>query len=367
MRAKYRHGTTHARARTVKALTITSIILGAVASATAIACTTCPSTETVRSDEKEITTRAACTEIERLRGGTPFSCSRLCDSSYNECYVDTAYWSAFNTANADAGTSGPFTCPPPADGRAVVKVHCAETEQTDELTFGGGCAIEGRRPANLLPPLAQEDVSSLGGYFASVAHLEAAAVLAFERMVEELEAHGAPPSLVDDAERAREDEIRHARVTTRLARRFGTEPPAAECARGPVRGLFAIALENEIEGVVRETLGAALATWRAEHANDADIRSVMKVIARDERRHAELSWALAEWVRPRLTVEERAQLDEARRAAVKELRDECTRDPNSDVMEIAGVPSAQALQSLLDGLEQNAWRVSSEATSALAS
>src|SRR3989442_1726027 len=55
--------------------------------------------------------------------------------------------------------------------------------------------------------------ADLGGYFATMASLEAASVGAFRALRTELRAHGAPRALVRAAERAARDEIRHARMT----------------------------------------------------------------------------------------------------------------------------------------------------------
>ena len=53
-----------------------------------------------------------------------------------------------------------------------------------------------------------------------------------------------------------------------------------------MRELEAIAIENAVEGCVRESFGALLATWQAKTAGDARVRAAMKRIARDETRHA---------------------------------------------------------------------------------
>ncbi len=45
----------------------------------------------------------------------------------------------------------------------------------------------------------------------------------------------------------------------------------------------------------------------------------MTRVADDERRHAEVSWAVAAWLAPRLTPAERAAVDEALRDAVRTL------------------------------------------------
>ena len=54
----------------------------------------------------------------------------------------------------------------------------------------------------------------------------------------------------------------------------------------PTRALGVVAIENAVEGCVRETFGALIASWQAEHARDPGIKRLMRSIARDETRHA---------------------------------------------------------------------------------
>jgi hypothetical protein len=48
-----------------------------------------------------------------------------------------------------------------------------------------------------------------------MAQLEAASIVAFDRLARELDAHGAPAELVAEARRAKTDEVRHARTLFR--------------------------------------------------------------------------------------------------------------------------------------------------------
>jgi hypothetical protein len=214
--------------------------------------------------------------------------------------------------------------------------------------------IEGRRPERLVAPLSFEDGSDIGLYFATGAHLEAAAVLAFEHLVEELCTHEAPIELVDGARHARDDEVRHVRAMSRLARRYGAVPVSARMEPTPIRDLGSIAIENEVEGIVRETLGAAIATWRADHAEDRDVRAAMRIIAVDEHEHADFSWRLGTWLRSRLDEPTRARLDAARSAAIAELYDAFV-DPAPDVKRAAGAPDRHDVRRMLLDLERTVW------------
>ncbi|MFP2911135.1 ferritin-like domain-containing protein [Pyxidicoccus sp. 3LFB2] len=167
-----------------------------------------------------------------------------------------------------------------------------------------GCSI-GRRPVGLrdTDPVACED--ALGRHFATVAHLEAASIRAFLRLREELELHGADVALRDAALVSALEEVMHTDVSTRLARRFGGTPMRPEVDSPPPRALFEVALDNAVEGCVRETFGALVAHHQALHARDEEVRGAMVRIAEDETRHAELSWAIDRWAREQLSASER--------------------------------------------------------------
>ncbi len=224
------------------------------------------------------------------------------------------------------------------------------TEVTCRVLF----LCEGRRPEGLLSDGTVEGrLSTLGAFFARVFHLEAASVPAFERLAEELEAHGAPERLVRAARIAAEDEVRHARAMELLARRHGAPLPEVRVEPFRPRSLEALALENAIEGCVRETYGAMLSGWQARTAGDAEVRHVMGPIAEEELRHAELSWALDAWAARRLDAEARARIREARREALRTLEREVEEQVTpEELIQVAGLPSREAARQLLRGLAE---------------
>ncbi len=229
----------------------------------------------------------------------------------------------------------------------------------DAYAFDGGatriecsiCTVGGRRPAGLRRAYAVNARSEVGAYFARQAHLEAASVPAFRRLRDELRAHGAPRDLVRGAERALRDEVRHARVTARLARAYGAEAPPVAVDACDERSLEAMALENAVEGCVREMFGALVAQWQAENADDPVVAAAMRTIARDETRHAALAWAVAHWVEPRLGARARARIEQARRAAMVALRDEvAATSPSGSLRNAAGVPIAATARRLAEAI-----------------
>ena len=143
---------------------------------------------------------------------------------------------------------------------------------------------------------------------------------AFERLADELREHGAPAALRAAALTAAEDERRHAEAMTAQARRFGAAVVAVAVQPPTPRSLLALACENAVEGCVRETWAALLALHQAQVAADPEVRAMMAVIADEERRHAELAWAIDAWARTRLSGVEVAELDAARTEAAVRLR-----------------------------------------------
>ena len=238
-----------------------------------------------------------CTKLNSGGGGGAYFCS------LPQAYV-TAYQSVQSDAGpGDGGPDGGLTCP----------------AWSGEVIIGCGYNCTGRRTQGV-GSLDGCAGTTTGAILAERAYLEAVSVQAFATLERELAAHGAPPALLRDVRRARRDEIRHTAMMTRLARRFDGAPRALETqAVSPVRGLLAIALENAVEGCVRETYGAVVGLVEARVSRDPEVRRAMQSIAADECRHAELAWAVAEWVSPRLRAEERNAVERAMQEAVAGL------------------------------------------------
>jgi hypothetical protein len=207
--------------------------------------------------------------------------------------------------------------------------------------------------------LAAVQVSSdAGAFFAEMAALESAAVLAFELIEVELVAHGAPLELRRAAQAAQVDERRHVEACSRLAKRYGVvvAPEGLGTGKAAVpRGLFALALDNVVEGCVRETFGAAVARYQACSSEDAVVRASLASIAADECRHAELAWAIHDWLSSLLLPEQRRALDAAREGAIAELMRELQSEASAALGRVAGLPDAAHARSMLDFLRAELW------------
>jgi hypothetical protein len=212
---------------------------------------------------------------------------------------------------------------------------------------------KGRRPAGFKTAPPSQATSEVGAHWAFVAQLEAAAVHAFRRLAVELEAHGVALSLVRRARRAAQDEVRHARLTAEMAKHHRAQVAWGNPGLFEVRSLEEIAIENAVEGCVRETYGAVASLWEAEHAAEAATRTMLRGIARDECRHARLSWSVAGWLGARLSREARRRVAESRRSAVGALRRELKIEPCPDWRAEAGAPSAMQAGALLASMSRS--------------
>ena len=243
----------------------------------------------------------------------PQDCEVLCGPGYNTCY-----------AVGDWCKNGAVTAQDP-DASPLI-VQC------------GLCPNGGRRPSGLASAPAQAHVSAVGDYFAQAAHLEAASIAAFRILRREIASYGAPADLLDAARRAEADEVKHTRMTTKIARAHGGKRPKVRLAPSKSRSLEAIAIENVVEGCVRETFAALVALWQADHAADPHIAAAMKEIAVDESRHAALAWSVAAWADPLLDAGARKRVEAAKLKAICDLEKEIETEPHPDLVVRAGLP-----------------------------
>lgn len=178
----------------------------------------------------------------------------------------------------------------------------------------------GRRPEGVAFACAAGP--AVAAALAGLAQLEAASVPAFDRLAAELAAHDAPAALAAASRSAVHEERRHAALVAALARRAGMNPGVPTVPTPADRTLEALAIDNAVEGCVRETWGALVATRQAITASDPLLRHAFAVIARDEASHAALSMALDAWVGDRLPAPAQRRVRDARRAAWRELAGE---------------------------------------------
>lgn len=160
-------------------------------------------------------------------------------------------------------------------------------------------------------------------HWQAAALMEHASIAAFARFTLQLLQLGAPLALTLESQAAMLDETDHARRCFALAARYGGT------AIGPgeldMNGAFAAESLSTIveqtfdEGCVGETCAALQAAEALATAGDEVVRETLEVIARDERRHAELAWRFIAWALER---EPHGGVREVIEARVRQLRRE---------------------------------------------
>jgi hypothetical protein len=263
------------------------------------------------------------------------------------------------TPEAGVVTQAPGSALTPSECASICPVESGSLDSCKSIAGEAGTAVEctyhalceGRRPAGLVSSSPARSDDAVGAFFAHVAHLEAASVTAFRVLARELRVLSAPRTLIRSARRAAREERRHARATRALAHGRGARVCDVRLRPTPPRSLEAIAFENMVEGCVRETWGALLATYQAIHARDPRVRATMKRIARDETRHATLAWSIRRWSERRLSREARSTIDRARDAAIGELRASLRCSARSVTLENARlIPDRARMLALFDAL-----------------
>lgn len=293
--------------------------------------------------------------IERLlfEGEVPdFRCQTACEAAGIDgfvvsCSLDDAppgSSSSDSSTSASGGSSGDHaeSSSDTGDGPTVL-LTC---------TWMGACGI-GRGHAALRPTAPPRGSDPIARWAARTAYAEAASVGAFLALHGELAEHGAPSELLARTRAAARDEIRHARTIGRLAAERGVAAPAPRFMRAPVRGLEAIAIENAVEGCVRETWSAIEALVQARDADTDELRGIMARIATDETRHAELAHDLACWLDTRLDEQARVRVRAARDAAVEALFEHLRREQPAH--RALGLPDARVACTLAEGLRTALW------------
>ena len=242
------------------------------------------------------------------------------------------------------------------DGGAVSSDTCSELcgESVRSCTRTGStlacepfpCAVDGRRYRGL-DDRAAPNARDIGSYLSRMAFFEAASVDAFAILERDLGALGAPKRLVQGCRDAKRDEARHARMAASLATSYGGTPPESVLHAHPHRDLEQLAIENAVEGCVRETFGVLIGMWQSVAAPTADLRAFFGAITNDELRHAALSARIDAWARTALSPAAIARLDAATEEALVALE---TSLRISEPVAGLGIPSAGQAVELFSGL-----------------
>lgn len=263
----------------------------------------------------------------------PATCEIDCDRA---CATVTVYGSGISrpwNGGGIGGGGGPGACE-----------RASATEVTCLAFVPCGRRTQGQRDWELR--------GGVGEYLLRAAFLEAQSVGAFERVAAELRHHGAPDALLRGARRSAREEREHARRMASLCEARGLgDVPEGERVEG-LRSLEELAVENAAEGCAGETWGALLAMHQAERAAAPDVREAMAVIAKDEARHAALSWALHRWALSSLEPAARDRVTAAHDRAWSALEATLSVDPPAEMQRYLGLPDATTALRLARSLRE---------------
>lgn len=148
-------------------------------------------------------------------------------------------------------------------------------------------------PATLEAP----DVEAARGWL-EAALTEHASVASFAQFAQQLLALAGPPELIQGAQAAALDELRHAQLCFSIAQAHGARPMGP----GPLpigtvasdRVTVAVALFED--GCFNESVAACEASVAAQGCADPGIRRALETLARDEAAHAALAWRALDWL-----------------------------------------------------------------------
>jgi len=256
---------------------------------------------------------------------------------------------AVDASFANGGPLNAAQCEEVCDQFQTGVVTCVRESAESVLCLTNPLPCEGRRPVGLrAAPRTGRDGFEL--HLADAAWLEGASVDAFRLLRRELCIHRAPRKLLRALSRSARDERRHHRVTRALARRFGVRVAAVERDDSEARSLEALAIDNAVEGCVRETWGALIALRQASRASEPAVRVALGRIAHDEIRHAELAWEIDRWITPRLSAAQRARVHDARAAAVAELDQELRLELPKPERDRLGLPGSREASEMFAAL-----------------
>ncbi len=154
------------------------------------------------------------------------------------------------------------------------------------------------------------------------AAFEHASIASFAQLTLDLLSVGAPPDLLEAAQRATLDEIEHARITFALATAYGGRPvgPATLAAwPGTSRTLAALARSTFLDACVGESVASAALAEQSRTTSDPVLRVLLATMSSDEERHADLAWRIVAWTLRTGGAEVARVLDAAKDEIVSEL------------------------------------------------
>ena len=250
---------------------------------------------------------ASCPPIEEVNKKMPYE--PACELGH---YIKVT---AFKSQSKDAYNSNPTLAYPPDDEKGDTCCYQAKYQQlrdTPNCVHGRPYMQEDnvivaqleQRPGLWKAPMQaivhpnQEEREIAGQFYLAAAQAEHASIASFNRFALELISFGAPPNLIQRAQEAAIDEIRHAQSAFSIANSLLEQQP--QPANMPmdvqlatnIQDLASAVLE---EAAIQETLAVLLAAEQRKIVQSPDIKRFLDDVIRDESRHAELAFETLRW------------------------------------------------------------------------
>lgn len=137
-----------------------------------------------------------------------------------------------------------------------------------------------------------------GEFYLQIARYEHASIASFHRFAMELMQFGAPAELLEMAQKAATDEVRHAQSAFSIGNKLlGTsqQPGKLDINIAFHQELVSFASAILEEAAIQETLGVLIATEQLRVCKDETIAQYLREVVTEESEHSELAYASLRW------------------------------------------------------------------------
>jgi len=167
--------------------------------------------------------------------------------------------------------------------------------------------------------LNDEESRAVGNYWAMCAQAEHASVASFARHTLELMAVGAPPTILQTAQKAGVEEVGHAQLCFALAKKYGVvaTPGPFPLPASSTTSLVDMTVGVATEGCVAEFGSCIVACLQAARAEPPAVKRALEQIAKEEAGHCVLAWRTLIWALGRLSSEQTTGIAKAFDTALK--------------------------------------------------
>ena len=302
---------------------------------------TCPDLDTINSDY--LPEEPVCSTIEYVEAtagptqdDVPITGMEEIDASeMDSCCYTASYRQIRDEAECVIGR------PLMQNGSATVaSVRLAEQEKNPwSQRF-----LEFQKPIEI-QNLSKEQREVAGTFYLTTALYEHASIASFQKFSLDLMRFGAPPHLLDLAQQATRDEIRHAQLAFSIAEEIlekTVQPSQLDYTPILCSDIKELARTTLQEGAIGETLAVLLAGEQLRVTKDPHIKAFLQTVVEDESKHAELAWETLRWC-----LEQDSSVREILEEAIRKgPQISISHYPEAAILEM-GLPDRETLHQLL--------------------